>query len=68
MGRWNHLFRVQDISYLRSPIFFHVDPTDRDALLAHCYEGGREDELREIKGCVSTRLTRGKGKGDKASR
>jgi hypothetical protein len=34
MGRWDQLFGALDISHLRSPMFFHVDPSDRDALLA----------------------------------
>ena len=62
MGRWKHAFRVQDIEYLRSPVFFHVDPGDRDALLAHCFERGRNAELREIQGCVGAKLKGARGK------
>src|SRR5687767_12612927 len=35
LGRWKRLFKTYDISHLRSPMFWHVDPLDRDALLAH---------------------------------
>jgi len=34
MGKWNRLFRLLGIEHLRSPMFFHVDPGERDALVA----------------------------------
>lgn len=34
MARWDAAFQHLDISHLRSPMFFHVDPADRDSLLA----------------------------------
>ncbi|KAJ3466129.1 hypothetical protein MRS44_006787 [Fusarium solani] len=56
MGRWKRLFKMYDISHLRSPMLWHVDPQDRDALLSHAYMNGRKDELIEIRHCVEARV------------
>ncbi|THY82356.1 FAD/NAD(P)-binding domain-containing protein [Aureobasidium pullulans] len=48
MERWNQLFKTFEISHLRSPMFFHPDPLDRDGLLSYTYEQGRDRELVEI--------------------
>jgi hypothetical protein len=58
MGRWNRLFKTFDITHLRSPMFWHVDPNDRDSLLSKAYEQGREKELMEIKGCVGKEVSK----------
>ncbi|KAF4975493.1 hypothetical protein FZEAL_7724 [Fusarium zealandicum] len=58
MGRWNRLFKMYDISHLRSPMLWHVDPLDRDALLAHAYANEREDELVEIRNCVGKEISK----------
>ncbi|RFU81902.1 fad binding domain-containing [Trichoderma arundinaceum] len=58
LGRWNHLFKTYDISHLRSPMLWHVDPLDRDALLAHAYAHQREDELVEIRNCVGKEISK----------
>lgn len=58
LGRWNHLFKTYDISHLRSPMLWHVDPLDRDALLAHAYSQQREDELVEIRNCVGKEISK----------
>jgi hypothetical protein len=58
MAKWNHLFKKYDISHLRSPMFWHVDPLDRDALLAWAHFEGREAELRELKGAVGKELSK----------
>lgn len=58
MAGWNRLFKVFDITHLRSPMFFHVDPRDRDGLLAYTYEQQRKDELREIKDCVGKEVSK----------
>lgn len=50
--KWERSFRTLQIPHLRSPMFFHVDPRDRDGLLAFSHETGREKELWEIGGCV----------------
>ena len=52
LARWNALFAAFRISHLRSPMFFHPDPGDRDALLAFAHEQERTGELEEIAGCV----------------
>ncbi|KAK3934676.1 hypothetical protein QBC46DRAFT_399201 [Diplogelasinospora grovesii] len=58
LARWHRHFATLDISHLRSPMFFHVDPQDRDALLAYTHEQGRDGESRESKGCVGKELTK----------
>jgi hypothetical protein len=58
MQRWQGMFKTFDISYLRSPMFFHVDPAERDGLLSYAYAKGRDDELRELQGCVGKELSK----------
>ena len=58
MAKWNALFRKFEISHLRSPMFFHTDPSDRDALLAFAHEKGRMGELEEIAGCVGKEVSK----------
>lgn len=58
MARWNTLFKTFDISHLRSPMFFHVDPAERDGLLAYTYRNDRGNELTEIRGCVGKELSK----------
>jgi hypothetical protein len=62
MERWNRAFRTLEIDQLRSPMFFHVDPGDRDGMLAYTRETGRERELWEISGCVGQELSKHKRK------
>lgn len=68
MERWNRLFRSLEIQHLRSPMFFHVDPGDRDGMLAYTRETGRETTGRdvfEISGCVGKELSKHKLKKQK---
>ena len=58
MSSWNQKFDDLKISHLRSPMFFHPDPRDRDGLLEFAYKGRRETELREIKGVVGKSLSK----------
>ncbi|KAI1133234.1 FAD binding domain-containing protein [Nemania abortiva] len=58
MQRWQGMFKTFDISHLRSPMFFHVDPAERDGLLSYAYAKGRDDELRELHGCVGKELSK----------
>lgn len=58
MTNWKKLFRALEIEYLRSPLFFHPDPRDRDGLLAFAYEMGREKELEEIRAVVGKELSK----------
>lgn len=62
MARWEQFFDTFAISHLRSPMFFHPDPRDRDGLLAFTYEQHREDELLEIRGCVGKEISKHKRK------
>lgn len=58
LGRWRRLFSTFDISHLRSPMLWHVDPQHRDAMLSHAHFHGRENELVEIRGCVGKEMSK----------
>ncbi|KAF2803509.1 FAD binding domain-containing protein [Mytilinidion resinicola] len=58
MTRGNRLFKTFEIEHLRSPMFFYVDPGDRDGLLANAHEEGREGELSEIRECVGKEVSK----------
>ncbi|KAF1959350.1 FAD/NAD(P)-binding domain-containing protein [Byssothecium circinans] len=58
MTKWNRLFSLFGIQHLRSPMFFHVDPSDRDALLAYAYSQGRESELQCLPGCAGKEMSK----------
>jgi len=62
MARWNQLFDTFEISHLRSPMFFHPDPQDRDGLLAYAHTQGRGCELVEIHDCVGKEVSKHKKK------
>ena len=48
MAAWNEKFDKLGVSHLRSPMFFHPDPRDRDGLRAFAWAEGSMDELKEI--------------------
>ncbi|KAG9239227.1 hypothetical protein BJ875DRAFT_220118 [Amylocarpus encephaloides] len=58
MGGWNNNFKRLGISHLRSPMFFHTDPRDRDGLLEFAYLEGQEEDIREITGVVGKDLSK----------
>lgn len=58
MSSWNDKFEQLNINHLRSPMFFHLEPRDRDGLLAFAYMNGREAELKEISGVVGKELSK----------
>ncbi|KAK5129558.1 hypothetical protein LTR08_003144 [Meristemomyces frigidus] len=58
MAKWQRLFKALEIQHLRSPMFFHPDPRDRDALRAFAHTEGRIDELVEISGCVGKEISK----------
>lgn len=58
MMRWNTLFKTFDIQHLRSPMFWHVDPADRDALLSYTHDRGSKGDLIEIAGCVGKEVSK----------
>ena len=68
MARCDRLFRTFDIPHLRSPMFFHIDPLDRDGLLAYTHFHERLSELREIGGCVGKEVSKHRKKKQRARR
>jgi hypothetical protein len=58
MAKWKGFFCAYDIKTLRSPLFFHVDPRDRDGLKAYAYAKGREKEMIELKGVVGKEVSK----------
>lgn len=59
LSRWRTYFETFDISHLRSPMFFHLDPSDRDGLLAFAQRTSRYcNECQEIKGVVGKELSK----------
>ncbi|KAK7752023.1 hypothetical protein SLS62_005985 [Diatrype stigma] len=66
MARWDRLFKTFDIPHLRSPMFFHIDPLDRDGLLAYTHFNERIGELREIRGCVGKEVSKHRKKKERA--
>ncbi|KAL5402600.1 hypothetical protein PMIN03_010543 [Paraphaeosphaeria minitans] len=58
MSKWSRLFKAFEIDYLRSPMFFHVDPADRDALLGYTYEHNMEKELQALSGCAGKEVSK----------
>ncbi|KAL6711877.1 hypothetical protein ACN47E_002920 [Coniothyrium glycines] len=62
MTKWKRLFKTFHIDYLRSPMFFHIDPADRDALLGYTYEQEREKDLKALPGCAGKEISKHKKK------
>ncbi|KAH7076951.1 hypothetical protein BKA63DRAFT_293630 [Paraphoma chrysanthemicola] len=62
MAKWNRLFNTFGIEYLRSPMFFQIDPADRDALLAYTHAQDRESELQALPGCAGKEVSKHKKK------
>jgi hypothetical protein len=58
MSKWDRLFKTFGIEHLRSPMFFHVDPADRDALLGYAHQTSREDELLALPGCAGREISK----------
>lgn len=58
LSTWKQRFRDLKISYLRSPLFFHPDPRDRNGLLAFAHEQNRVGDLREIPNVVGKELSK----------
>ena len=55
---WKGNFAALGISHLRSPMFFHPCPRDRDGLLAFARETDRCDECVEIANCVGKSMSK----------
>ncbi|KAL8689923.1 MAG: hypothetical protein Q9218_004517 [Villophora microphyllina] len=58
MVSWNKNFAALGISHLRSPMFFHPCPRDRDGLLAFAHETGRCGDCVEIANCVGKSMSK----------
>lgn len=60
LSRWNTLFGMLEISHLRSPMLWHVDPGDTDGLLSYVHDHGRDAnaDMVEIKGCVGKEISK----------
>lgn len=58
MAKWKKLFAAFDIKTLRSPLFFHPGPEDRDGLKAYAYAKGREHEMCELKGVCGKEISK----------
>lgn len=58
MAAWRTKFRNLQIDHLRSPLFFHPDPRDRDGLLAFAHFTDRSDELEEIHHVVGKEISK----------
>lgn len=55
---WKNNFAALGISHLRSPMFFHPCPRDRDGLLAFAHETGRCSDCVEISNCVGKSMSK----------
>ncbi|KAH7360759.1 hypothetical protein BKA65DRAFT_391319 [Rhexocercosporidium sp. MPI-PUGE-AT-0058] len=58
MSSWNEKFENLGITHLRSPMFFHPDPRDRNGMLEFAVREGRQGELKEISGVVGKELSK----------
>lgn len=59
LERWHTLFSLYSIHHLRSPLFFHLDPADRDSLLSFaCNTARYEGECVEIGGVVGREVSK----------
>lgn len=68
MSAWKEKFRNLQISELRSPLFFHPDPRDRDGLLAFSHFNQRTRELQEIQNVVGREISKHHAKKSRRSR
>lgn len=62
MAKWKRLFKTFHIDYLRSPMFFHIDPSDRDALLGYTYAQEREKDICALPGVAGKEVSKHKKK------
>ncbi|EMG49714.1 hypothetical protein G210_5455 [Candida maltosa Xu316] len=62
MGQWDSQFDACQIPYLRSPMFFHVDPANIDGMVTYAYSKGRGGELMEITNVVGKEVSKHKQK------
>ncbi|KAI5954662.1 hypothetical protein KGF54_002438 [Candida jiufengensis] len=65
LSQWDNQFKSCQIPYLRSPMFFHVDPSDIDGMTSYAYSTNRENELMEITNVVGKEISKHKLKQKK---
>lgn len=58
LSTWKALFSAYTITSLRSPMFFHPDPSEVDSMLAYAHTQNRAHELTEITGVVGRETTK----------
>ncbi|KAL8828195.1 MAG: hypothetical protein Q9191_002734 [Dirinaria sp. TL-2023a] len=58
LNSWKKNFETLDISHLRSPMFFHPCPHDRDGLLAYAHKTDRYGDCVEIANCVHKSMSK----------
>ena len=58
LNNWTMKFAALGVSHLRSPMFFHHCPQDRDGLLAFAREIGRCEDCVEIENCVGKSMSK----------
>lgn len=58
MAAWRKRFQHLQIEHLRSPLFFHPDPRDRDGLLEFSHFVNRSNELEEIHNVVGKEISK----------
>ena len=68
MGRWNTYFDRLKIEHLRSPLFFHPDPRDRDGLKAYAFAQHRENELAILKNVCGKEISKHRKKKNMCNR
>ncbi|SNX84343.1 uncharacterized protein MEPE_03052 [Melanopsichium pennsylvanicum] len=63
MGLWRRNFRALGISHLRSPMFFHPDASDFDALIAYANQHGKAGEgtPKQVIDLIEKRIATDKG-------
>lgn len=60
--QWDNQFASCQIPHLRSPMFFHCDPSSIDGLYSFAFLNHREQELKEIKNVVGKEYSKHQAK------
>lgn len=68
ISQWHKQFDALEIKHLRSPMFFHPDPSDLDALLAYSHGKGCHCDDVEISGVVGKERSKHKRKQTRAGK
>ncbi|KAI5961429.1 uncharacterized protein KGF55_004052 [Candida pseudojiufengensis] len=60
IGQWDNQFNACQIPFLRSPMFFHLDPLDIDGMISYAHNSNRQSELMEIQNVVGKEISKHK--------